>query len=166
MLMVVAPPIFILFGLLAGNQAMGRLGGRDLKLADFRHLNILLPYLVRVFWFVAGYALARFGEEMIETIADQLYDCVRELYSAGRARIFLYPPDVSGYVVVLFVLTWWFLSILGQRRYSRERTVGVSDVLLIWLAPALIYWVGTGIYIYSTFTRYRPLYHQCNVSLF
>lgn len=165
-LTVAVPPVFVHFSLLSRAQVMGRVGGRGLKLADFRHLNILLPYLFTTLWFLAGYALARLGEEMIATIADHVYECVRELYSAERARDFLYPPRVSGYVVITFILSQWLLSILWQRRYPRGKTVGYFDVLLIWLIPALIYWVGIGIYIYSTLARYRPLYSLCGVHLF
>lgn len=162
-LTVVAPPIFVHFSLLARAQVSRVIGGRDLKLADFRHSNILLPYLFTILWLVAGYALARLGEGMITTIADQVYERVRKL-CGETARDF--PLHVSGYVLTTFLLSQWLLSLLEGRRYPRGKTVGYLDVLLIWLIPALIYWVGIGIYIYSTFARYRYLYHLCSVHLF
>jgi ABC-type polysaccharide/polyol phosphate export permease len=164
-LAVVAPPVFVHFSLLASAQVGRVVDGRDLKLADFRHLNILLSHLFVILWFVAGYALARLGEEMIATMAHQVYERARELCSDDRASVFLHSPRVSGYVTITFLLSQWLLSILSERRYPRGNTVGYLDVLLIWLIPALIYWVGTGIDIYSTFARYRDLYQLCGVRL-
>ena len=165
-LTVVAPPVFVHFSLLASAQVDKVVEGRDLTLADFRHLNILLPYLFTILWFVAGYALARLGEEMIATMAHQVYERVQELCSGERTSAFPLSPHVSGYVVIIFLLSRWLLSILSKRRYPRGQSVGHFDVLLIWLIPALIYWVGTGIYIYSMFARYRHLYQLCSIRLF
>lgn len=165
-LTVVAPPIFVHFSLLASAQEMDRSGGRGLNLANLRRLNILLPHLFALLWGLTAYALARYGEGIIATMADKVYECMRNLYLTGGTGDVLHPPRVAGYVVITFLSSQWLLSILGGRRYPRGKAVGYFEVLLIWLIPALIYWIGTGTYIYRALARYRPLYDLCGVYRF
>ncbi|GIV20772.1 MAG: hypothetical protein KatS3mg023_2523 [Armatimonadota bacterium] len=163
-LAVIAPPLFLYCSLLAYVQARSGLGVGTHHPTDYFRRGIVLPYLFVGAWFAAGYLLARLGQAKLEEIAFRAAHCL--FTRTGNFSVVAQfpqqvPQETEGYWLLSFVV-FLIVSELARRRLLQGEPVRYVDVTLIWLLPAVTYWIIAGLYVYHALVRFIPLYDLCS----
>ncbi len=165
-LIVIIPPQLGLMMLVAtlARWQIGRLTG---GFRQWIHSGAWLYDAAFLLCALGGWGIVGMGAQMLSQWSKQILICAPPNLPITMLRVTIPIDDLYSTSFIFFAwfvvgIPNWILQELYQWRYARDRSVKMGELLLIWLAPALVYIVYLGMRVYAVMSEVLVLrYRLC-----